>query len=1020
MERKGMWESMRRKQMTEETIQRQYLFPMIYRSGLYALLWFASFSAVQSKAQSPPANQEAYDFVYRSWNNQTGLPQNTVYDMAQDSAGYLWGATEEGLFRFDGAEFTVVNESNTEGLHSNTFYDLLSSGKDLWASSRNAVIRISNKVDQIWDLRGHVSGGWIKCIEKDTAGRIWIGTSSGRLYYIQNNAVHACPQWKRGTEGAIEDLHYTSRGMIIGTSRGVFSMNDPETMPREIAYFKGIAITAITQGHDDELWIGTANKGLFRFSGDTTQYTQTNGLKENFIKSLYSGRDGKLWIGLRSAGYQLFYKEQFITPEQTRYAHDGIQSILTTNEHFVWMGTTSSGLLQLKPATIGVPIADIQLSDKIILAIYQHDNGETWVGTAGRGVHRFYQDKLTTYNQANGLSNNLVLSLYGRGDHIFIGTSNGMDRFNRKKGMIDRHYTEKDGLQNNGILSIFNDSRNRLWISTRMGGLQRMADDESIKPFDLPASMGHSDLISAFEDSKHNIWIGSKGAGILRIDERDQTFHYYQKQGVPADIIYGFYEDKQGGLWMATEKGLLVYSNGRFKLFDKESGLLFNETYRLLEDSRGYLWLSGNLGLQRISMKDLLNAKNSDSLKTRLPVRLFNVIDGMPNSETNGGFFPAGWPMQDETLWFPTAQGVAVVDNRLIKEESNTLNIEIQSLRYGNNEYFPSDSILLPPGVYNFEIRYTSIDFSKAADIQFYFRLKDLDNEWTHAGNRHITYFSALAPGDYTFEVKAERYGYWSPTATLHFSVQPYFYQTSWFKILVILLALLIIAGFAWYLKKSAQRKISEQQNITRAQINGQEKERQFISTELHDNINQQLATAKIYLDHAKTNEAVRADLLGRSEAVVQNVINDIRLLCNSLTPRTLKDIGLKEAIEDLLNSYTPVQKFTIHSTFTLLPEELEEDLQFTLFRITQEQMQNIVRHSNASNVWVDYNTTQTAITVSIRDDGKGFDLKTQQFGMGFENIKNRLLLYQGKMEIKTAPGKGCTLLLYIPLKKSS
>ena len=160
-------------------------------------------------------------------------------------------------------------------------------------------------------------------------------------------------------------------------------------------------------------------------------------------------------------------------------------------------------------------------------------------------------------------------------------------------------------------------------------------------------------------------------------------------------------------------------------------------------------------------------------------------------------------------------------------------------------------------------------------------------------------------------------------------------------------------------------------------------------------------------------------ELMAKSEMVIQSVINNIRTLCNSLTPPSLKDIGLKEALEDLVVSYTSVGKFKVHWNFQIDPSELSEELKFTLFRITQEQMQNVVRHSTSKNVWLEFLYSPSQLLISIRDDGQGFDPKTQRFGLGFENIKNRLLLFNGKLDLKAAPGKGCTVEITIPVRKS-
>jgi two-component system sensor histidine kinase UhpB len=227
------------------------------------------------------------------------------------------------------------------------------------------------------------------------------------------------------------------------------------------------------------------------------------------------------------------------------------------------------------------------------------------------------------------------------------------------------------------------------------------------------------------------------------------------------------------------------------------------------------------------------------------------------------------------------------------------------------------------------------------------------------------------------------------------------------------------IAWIFYVLKARARRKLLEQKMVTKAEITGQEKERQLLGTELHDNINQQLATVKLYLDVAKNDENMRLPMVEKSEVVVQNVIDEIRSLCKSIIPPTLKDIGLEEALKDMLTSYTSAGKFLAHFKNTAPLHELKEDLRFTLFRITQEQLNNITRHADAENVWVDLGFEKNTIYLTINDDGKGFDSEKKIGGMGLNNIRNRLRLYNGEMEIQSSPGQGCMLRCSINLERS-
>jgi signal transduction histidine kinase/ligand-binding sensor domain-containing protein len=978
----------------------------------WSLILLAVLSLLNSALHAQRGNPQ---YVYRNWDNQSGLPQNTVTDILTDRDGYLWAATEDGLVRFDGASFTAYTEANTPGLHSNTFFDLSRAGADTWAASRNTVLRIHKAGMQAFDFRKYLEGDWIRCVEADGAGRVWVGTSLGQLFYIAADSIHTLSGWNPRDVRSIDALQVVPGGLAIGTGAGLFQIRGSAVRPAPVAAFNGIAITALAPAPTGDLWVGTVEEGLYRYGRQPAHYTVKDGLKEPFINSLAVAPDGALWIGTRSSGFQVFTGGRFTVPDQKNYAADGIKSILVTPSQTVWLGTTSSGLLQMKPAQVQVLPQASPLAASVILPVYQHASGDTWLGTAGKGLSRIAGRDTTTFTTANGLSNNLVLSVYGTGDAVYIGTANGLDRFSYRTGRIDRHFTKADGLDNNTIQCLFYDSHQRLWMSTRAGGIQVLQGGQRITRVALPAAVAHIRFLSVFEDRAGNLWFGSRGGGALRLDGQGRFTHFTGKTGFPADIVFSFHEDRDGTLWMATDKGLVSHNKGGTRLYDKASGLRFTEIYRVLEDGAGYLWLSGNHGLQRVALADLKGNK-----KGLLRTRLFNTADGMTNAETNGGIFPAGWKMQDGSLWFPTVQGVAIIDPGHIREDTAPVTIALQAVRFANKELNPFAPVRIPPGAYNLQIHYTSIDFSKADEINYQYRLKGLNNVWIDGGNQRTAYYSGLAPGDYHFEVRAERYGKWSPVAVLPFTLEARFYQTLWFKGLLLLLALSIGLWALWLQKRRGQQRLEQQRQVTKAQITGQEKERQVIGTELHDNINQQLTTAKLYLDMARTNEGMRLPMVAKSEQVVHNVINEIRALCKSLIPPTLKDIGLKEALAELIDSYKVLNQFTLHFSCPAPLETLEEDLQFSLFRITQEQLTNIAKHAGATNAWVSFRQTNHQLLLIIKDDGKGFQPKAKPGGMGLTNIRQRLELYNGHMSIQSAPQEGCVLKISIPLSPDS
>jgi PAS domain S-box-containing protein len=221
--------------------------------------------------------------------------------------------------------------------------------------------------------------------------------------------------------------------------------------------------------------------------------------------------------------------------------------------------------------------------------------------------------------------------------------------------------------------------------------------------------------------------------------------------------------------------------------------------------------------------------------------------------------------------------------------------------------------------------------------------------------------------------------------------------------------------------KKLEQELLAEQINhqkaLTQATIDGQEKERREIGKELHDNIGQQLTTTKLYLDLAKTTaDDATNEMVSLALKSIADVINEIRTISHSLVPPTLGDLGIIESIEELIGSISYVQLLQINFDYYDFNEDrVPENQQLMLYRIIQEQLNNIVKHAAASKVEIVIKNKNQVLLLEIRDDGKGFNYKTTRKGLGLTNIKNRAELFDGRVEVTTAPGKGCTLKVSIP-----
>jgi len=217
--------------------------------------------------------------------------------------------------------------------------------------------------------------------------------------------------------------------------------------------------------------------------------------------------------------------------------------------------------------------------------------------------------------------------------------------------------------------------------------------------------------------------------------------------------------------------------------------------------------------------------------------------------------------------------------------------------------------------------------------------------------------------------------------------------------------------------KRIEQQLLSQQKEISQATISSQEKERTEISKELHDNVNQVLTTTKLYLDLAVAKPELKDDLIKKSSENLASAINEVRRLSQSLMSLSLEDLGLVDSIDDLLETFHSTKKLSpvfIHYGFD--ENDLNENQKLILFRILEEALMNISKHSEATSVRIELLERDKKIQLIIEDNGKGFDSFAIKKGEGLNNIRNRVYLVSGNLTIETHPGKGCKLVVQLPL----
>jgi signal transduction histidine kinase len=381
----------------------------------------------------------------------------------------------------------------------------------------------------------------------------------------------------------------------------------------------------------------------------------------------------------------------------------------------------------------------------------------------------------------------------------------------------------------------------------------------------------------------------------------------------------------------------------------------------------------------------------------------------MLNVECNGGRWPAGVKTRDGKLWFPTQDGVAVIDPEAMPSNPNPPPVVIESFLIDREPQAFDRPLRIPPGKANIEIQYTGLSFINSERLLFKYRLAGADDDWVEAGTRRAAYYSHVAPGHYTFTVLAANSdGLWNNIgASLAFTVLPAWHQTAWFRVP----ALVAVCGAAlgFYRRRIARLEAQRaaQQEFSLRLIQSQEQERKRIAGELHDSLGQSLLMIRnraLLGLNPQPNLGTTENQLNEISSLAASALSEAREIAHNLRPYQLDELGFTRALRSMLQktaqSARLALKIELEESDGLLPPEFE----INLFRIVQECVNNIVRHSHASAASVILTKTEQTVRLLVEDNGCGFDATQiaksteRSEGMGLRGIAERVRLMGGTL----------------------
>ena len=564
-----------------------------------------------------------------------------------------------------------------------------------------------------------------------------------------------------------------------------------------------------------------------------------------------------------------------------------------------------------------------------------------------------------------------------------------------------------------------------MWFGTSDGLF--FLEDGVTKNLTTRDGLATDDIRVLAEGPNGELWVAGYG-GLTRIQNGELT-HWTERDGLPSNNIRALYIDSDGVTWIGTyDGGLGRFQKGTFVRYTARQGLFSDGVFQILEDARGNFWMSCNRGIYRVSKRELNQfAEGKQSSVTSVP---YGKTDGMINVECNGGLCPAGIRAADGKLWFPTQDGVAVVDPTMISTNPQPPPLVIEGVTIDQVPVRIDQPIRVKAGKHRLEVQYTALSFIKSGQIHFKYRLEGFDSEWTDAGARRVAYYPYVAPGSYTFHVIAENSdGVWNLEGkSLEFTVAAPFYQTWWFETFLAFAAVGILFA-VWRVRiLQLQRAHVAEQAFSRQLISSQENERKRIAAELHDSIGQRLVVIKnlaLFAMRPANGTEKAENGIQTFEEISEEAslaISETREISYNLRPFQLDRLGLTKAIEAMARKISAGSGVQIAATLDNIDDAFPEDLRINFYRIVQESLNNIMKHSKATEAEVTVKRNAERVVLTISDNGRGIppphkSSSTSHGGFGLTGMAERASLLGGEFKVRFGANRGTMLTVEIALE---
>ncbi|MGL4740369.1 MAG: ligand-binding sensor domain-containing protein [Sarcina sp.] len=755
--------------------------------GIQVFLILCGFNKISVEAESRDK--------HLNFNNLTmneGLSQGTIDDIFQDSRGYMWFATNDGLNMYNGYEFKVFKGDYH---NENTIWPglITSIGEDkygnMWIGTSGGLAILNKysmqitRVDSDKNSKTLLSNHNVWDIHKDSYGNMWVGTEDGlNKYNYETNLFerYSVQEEAKSKENfSITDISNDKHGnLLVGSNKGLYIVNNKTqklskvNIINEVLDDREINDLYCSDEYGIFVVLEDGNLIVIKSEKDIDTFNAKYLNQDARIRTISQGVESDIWIGTNKGVFRCLIKEKQII----RYKHkdynskslvsDGVRNIFKDKTGLMWIGTSN-----------GISIANMEqnftnyqkrigekdsLSGKSVFGIYEDEIGNLWAGTNADGLNKINRktDEYEYFKMENGMPSDSIWQVRGDGKgHVWVATKNGLTKINifTNEIKVYKHIEgDETSLVDNDVREIFIAKDGLFWIGTRKGlCIFNPETEKFISLNNVLNDNGINELFvrRIFQDSNGDIWLAvGWQSGLVKLEINNKKLIRYTTEGsegkfLSDNVVMAINQGLNGDMWIATINGLnrIDSKTKKIKIYNREDGLENSYIYGILVDDEGNIWVSSNGGIYKFNVK--LNSFEN-----------YTYVDGLQNNEFN---VVSDFKSSKGELFFGGVNGItSFMPNDINKIKKESLPIYINNLSVGReSKSIFEKNLKLKYKENNFEFLFTLPEYVDPKNVSYEYMLEGFDQQWVYSGQKRKANYTNISPGKYIFKVRAKAKG---------------------------------------------------------------------------------------------------------------------------------------------------------------------------------------------------------------------------------------------------------------------